>query len=212
MQPIICETSEEFDIQLELAAPHLVRAAEICINEPEVQSNIIRTLSILSEQSKCCDAIAEMASRLGILLGSVNVNSCSPNANGKTTAIMEKTLGVLSRIGYILGNIMARSDTARVQFYNNDVAMECLLSNLELYATNRFTLKKRSANVRDDSTDAMVDCDTVVDVLIKLIRVIANMSINPDVGAALANDSPLGSLLLTLLLTINKFKCIFVSR
>lgn len=215
--PLICEMTERFDIQLDLAAPHLVRAAEICIDEAEVQSNIIRTLSVLSEQEPCCDAIAEMAGRIGILLGPgpapmQQTRSTVADA-AKTIAvkpIAEKSLGVLSRIGYILGNIMAHADMARVQFYNNDVAMGYLLLNLEAYATNRFTLKTRPPNVGENGR-GVGECDTVIDVVIKLIRVVANMSVNPDVGYGLANCHPLGSVLLSLLLTINKFKLNFVS-
>lgn len=205
---LICEMPEQFDIQLELATPHLVRAAEICIDEAEVQSNIIRTLSVLSEQEPCCDAIAGMAARIGILLGPGPV-SMQPTSITSMNSIAEKSLGVLSRIGYILGNIMARADSARVQFYNNDVAMEYLLQNLEIYATNRFTLKKRPPN-NCSSGRGVDDNDTVIDVVIKLIRVVANMSINPEVGYGLANCHTLGSVLLTLLLTINKFKTSFV--
>lgn len=212
--PLICEMSEHFDIQLDLAAPHLVRAAEICIDEVEVQSNIIRTLSVLSEQDRSCDAISEMAARIGILLGpgpmaqQQQIRSTTVDATTTTSAsaIAEKSLGVLSRIGYILGNIMARSDLARVHFYNNDVAMEYLLQNLETYATNRFTLKKRPPNIDDKNGRSTIECDTVIDVVIKLIRVVANMSVNPEVGYGLANSHPLGSVLLSLLLTINRFK------
>lgn len=214
--PLICEMPEHFDIQLELAAPHLVRAAEICIDETEVQSNIIRTLSVLSEQESCCDAIADMAARIGILLGPGPMSMQQTRSIGIDAAttismqpIAEKSLGVLSRIGYILGNIMAHADLARVEFYNNDVAMEYLLQNLETYTTNRFTLKRRSSTIGECGRAAN-ECDTVIDVVIKLIRVVANMSVNPDVGYGLANCHPLGSVLLSLLLTINKYKSNFV--
>lgn len=215
--PVICASSEPIDIQLDLAGPHLVRAAEICIDEPEVQTDIIRTLSVLSEQDKCCDAIADMAARLGILIGQApsstnDVHSMTTIDNENTiNKIPERSIGVLSRIGYILGNIMTRSDSARLQFFNNDVAMECLLLNLEMFSTKRFTLKKRSTNINDENDETSNDGDTVVDVLIKLIRVIANMSINAEVGFGLASTNPIGSVLLTLLITINKFKCNFVS-
>lgn len=208
-EPFVDELTERFNFQLDLAAPHLVRAAEICIDETEVQSNIIRILSVLSEQEPCCDAIAEMAARIGILLGPgptslqpVQAFAGAPTSN--VHPIAAKSLGVLSRIGYILGNIMARSESARIQFYNNDVAMEYLLQNLEVYATVRFTLKVRSPKATGD------ECDTVIDVLIKLIRVVANMSVSPEVGFGLANCHPLGSVLLSLLLTINKIKINFV--
>lgn len=208
--PLNSEAAEHFDIQLDLAAPHLVRAAEISIGEAEVQLNIIRTLCVLSEQELCCNAIAKMAARIGILLGPGHVPSMPTDGPAtKATMIEEKSLGVLSRIGYILGNIMARSDLARVQFYNNDVAMEYLLQHLEAYTTNRLTLKIRLPTVGERGSSAC-ESDTAIDVVIKLIRVVANMSVNPDVGHGLACCHPLGSILLSLLLTINKFKSNFV--
>lgn len=111
--PSICETpDDQSDMQLALAAPHLVRAAEICHSEIELQTNIVRTLSVLSEQDKCCDMLADAAARLGILLG-----PCPAKANflDATTEVRAKPYGMLSRVGYILGNIMAKSDVARVQ-------------------------------------------------------------------------------------------------
>lgn len=205
--PIICEMCDDYEIQLDLAGPHLIRAAEICIDEMEVQSNIIRTMSVLSEQDKCCDAISDMSPRLGILLGP-GPNIVNSYRRGDEKVIPEKSLGILSRIGYILGNIMARSDSARMQFYNNDVAMEYLLNNLEGYSTNHFSAKKKTANGDENQSTGG---DTVIDVIIKLIRIIANMSVNAEVGYGLAVSQPLGSILLTLLLTINRYRSNMVS-
>lgn len=113
--PLICETTDDqSEIQLELAGPHLVRAAEICVGETEVQSNIIRTLSVLSEQDNCCEMLTDLSARLGILLGPCPVkNANSRNVLG--SPVGTKPLGMLSRTGYILGNIMAKSDAARIQ-------------------------------------------------------------------------------------------------
>lgn len=102
--PLIQESLEEQDIQLHLACPHLVRSAEICIGDNEVQLNIIRTLSVLSEHQSCCETLAGYSSRLGMLLGPCDAS---------ITAI--KRLGILVRLGYVLGNIMARFDEPRLQ-------------------------------------------------------------------------------------------------
>lgn len=119
---------DEEDTHLEIAGKHLVRAAEICMDEIEVQTNIIRTLSILSEIDSCCKYLATDAGRLGILFISYNcAENCSP----------EKALGVISRLGYILGNIHAKYDEARIDFFNNDAAMEYLLNTLEFYSNKR---------------------------------------------------------------------------
>lgn len=93
----------------------------------------------------CCEALSETAGRLGVLLG-----PC-----GETNGFPEKPLGILSRLGYILGNIMARMDTARIQFFNNDVAMEYLLTTIEYYSNQKFTINNQMG-------------DSVIDVLIKV--------------------------------------------
>lgn len=105
--PQIEESYEVQDIQLHLACPHLVRSAEICIGDAEVQANLIRTLSVLSEHQSCCDVLSDQSARLGMLLGPHQVErrpSAKPN-------------GLIIRIGYILGNIMARYDLARSQVW-----------------------------------------------------------------------------------------------
>ncbi|XP_031626541.1 armadillo repeat-containing protein 2 isoform X2 [Contarinia nasturtii] len=221
------KTSNEFDRQITLAGPHLIRAAEICINQAELQLCIIRTLSILSEHESCCDGIADMAPRLAILLGPIILvlpEQRKYNAMAMTkNDISNKSLSLLNRIGYILGNIMAQSDSARLQFYNNDVAMEYLLKCLEYYANETQILRHRQmrqsnsvnninelSNDGDDANDCQID--TVTDVVIKLIRVIANLSVNAEVGYKLANHHQLGAILLALLNTINKHRLNFNSE
>nr|XP_029730291.1 armadillo repeat-containing protein 2 [Aedes albopictus] len=181
--PQIKETPDGEMIQLELAGPLLVRAAEMCIDEPEVQANVIRTLSVLSERPECCEQLADAAARLGILLGSIS----------ETSPTVDKGLAAANRLGYILGNIMTRWDTARLQFYMNDVSMEAILNALEYYSHKRLTIKNQMG-------------DAVVDVLTKLVRVIANISVNGDVGYGLSNKPPLGEILLNILLKVKDVK------
>lgn len=101
--PQIRETCEEETFRLHLAIPHLVRAAEISMGEVVVQTNLVRTLSIMSENEECCRVLSEYASRLGILLGPI----------GKEYP--DKSMGMLVRLGYVLGNVMANYDSARCQ-------------------------------------------------------------------------------------------------
>ena len=71
--------------------------------------------------------------------------------------------------------------------------MEYLLTVLELNAKEQFGLQNNSG-------------DTVLDVLIKMIRVVANMSVNSEVGFGLGNSRTLGSILLNLLSSTNDKK------
>ncbi|XP_053686252.1 armadillo repeat-containing protein 2 [Sabethes cyaneus] len=181
--PQIKETQETEMIQLELAGPLLVRAAEMCLDEPEVQANVIRTLSILSERPDCCEQLTDAAPRLGILLGSIS----------ETSPTVEKGLAAVNRLGYILGNIMTRWDTARLLFYSNDVSMEAIMKTLEYYSNKRFSIKNHMG-------------DSVVDVLTKLVRVVANICVNADVGYGLSNRPSLGEILLSILLKVKDAK------
>uniref|UniRef100_A0A1I8MQS6 Uncharacterized protein n=1 Tax=Musca domestica TaxID=7370 RepID=A0A1I8MQS6_MUSDO len=174
-------------IHLELACPHLIKAAEVTIGEIEVQANIIRTLSVLSEDWDCCHAMEKFAPRIGMLLGPCCTNHNTTNA--------EKMLSIISRLGYILGNIMTSYDLARIQFFHNDVAMEYLLSVLENYSKEPLTLHNSLG-------------DTVLDVLIKMIRVVANMSVDSEVGLGLGDTRSLGVILLDILKTTQQLKSI----
>lgn len=107
--PEILESYEEQDFELHLACLHLVRAAEVCMTETEVQGNIIRTISVLSENPTCCEVLSEVTDRLGVLLGPCGIG------------LQEKQSSVLIRLGYILGNIMARHDMARSQVFPGNI-------------------------------------------------------------------------------------------
>ncbi|KAH8288196.1 hypothetical protein KR054_008727 [Drosophila jambulina] len=169
----VSQQQQRLQLQLQLACPHLIRAAEVSMGELEVQANVVRTLSVLSEDSECCETLHNYAARIGLLLGP----SC---AGGQCS---ERLLAVLSRLGYMLGNILAKHESARIQYFQNDVAMEYLLNVLE------------QLNDRSPTSPALLDAQ------IKLIRVVANMSVNPEVGAGLGNVRSLGSVLLQLLST-----------
>lgn len=71
--------------------------------------------------------------------------------------------------------------------------MECLFSNLVFYSNKPFTVSNTTT-------------DTVAEVLVKLVRVIANMSVNDEVGHSLGLKPDLGIVLLTLILAVNNAK------
>ncbi|XP_064537102.1 armadillo repeat-containing protein 2 [Drosophila montana] len=167
----VAQQQQRLQLQLQLACPHLIRAAEVSMGELEVQANVVRTLSVLSEDLECCETLHNYAARIGLLLG--------PYSKGGQCS--ERLLAVLSRLGYMLGNILAKHESARVQYYQNDVAMEYLL------------------NVLQQLSERPLGSEALLDAQIKLIRVVANMSVNADVGAGLGNVHGLGAVLFRLL-------------
>jgi len=62
--------------------------------------------SVLSEDSDCCETLHNYAARIGLLLG--------PSCAGGVQC-SERLLAVLSRLGYMLGNILAKHESARIQ-------------------------------------------------------------------------------------------------
>lgn len=61
--------------------------------------------SVLSEDAESCETLHNYAARIGLLLG-----PCSKGGQGN-----ERLLAVLSRLGYMLGNILAKHESARIQ-------------------------------------------------------------------------------------------------
>lgn len=121
--PEIKESLEGYDIQMELAGPHLVKSAEICMTETETQFNVIRTLSALSDIDKCCGALVDYTARLAILLGP------TPKRGEDSP---EKPLGLLSRLGYILGNVVGKHDAARLNVSPWQLNLLLPIANLTL--------------------------------------------------------------------------------
>lgn len=75
--------------------------------------HILLVFSVLSEDWDCCHAMEKFAPRIGMLLG-----PCCSNHN---TSNAEKLLSIISRLGYILGNIMTNYDLARTQVSRENV-------------------------------------------------------------------------------------------
>lgn len=156
---------------------------------------------MLSEDVDSCETLHSYAARIGLLLG-----PCSKNGGvaGGAPCNEQRLLAVLSRLGYMLGNILAKHESARVQvseliltnhsflhafcilpqYYHNDVAMEYLLDVLQQLG---------------ERTPPPGHGEALLDAQIKLIRVVANMSVNCEVGAGLGNVHALGAVLLRLL-------------
>nr|XP_041571048.1 armadillo repeat-containing protein 2 isoform X3 [Taeniopygia guttata] len=101
------------------------------------------------------------------------------------------------RIIFILGNLTARNDQSREQFFKEKESVNTLTSLFQTY----YELDLNALTWHDDrkGTKHLKYPSEAEDVLIKLIRVLANLSIHPRVGAALAAAQPVVGLLVTVL-------------
>ncbi|XP_023779684.1 armadillo repeat-containing protein 2 isoform X3 [Cyanistes caeruleus] len=101
------------------------------------------------------------------------------------------------RVIFILGNLTAKNDQSREQFFKEKESVNILTSvfqtyyDLDLNAPTGHRDRKGKNHLKHPSE--------AEDVLIKLIRVLANLSIHPKVGAALAAAHPVVGLLVGVL-------------
>ncbi|XP_037082469.1 armadillo repeat-containing protein 2-like [Pollicipes pollicipes] len=155
---------------VEATLPQLVSSGatrEICSvlalfsADMDVISNVARILSIISTHDACCEQL--VSSDLSFR-ACIKVLKKYPGANA-----------IVVRLGYALGNLMARSEPARVKFFKEADALDTLLHLLEL--------------------------GTPEDVIVKLVRVVANMVINEEVGSVVSGSAACLSVLLGVLRT-----------
>ncbi|XP_022182760.1 armadillo repeat-containing protein 2 isoform X1 [Myzus persicae] len=138
----------------------IYRALELFSGDIDVVTNISRILSIMSTDGKCCEALVDCWSNVSVLM-----------------SIIDKYPGqeeIVVRITYALGNILTNNENARHQLYKTHCSMGTFLNLMQLY------LEKDLNNISRD-----IKFNVVEDVLIKIIRVIVNMSIQPEIGAKL---------------------------
>ncbi|KAL3283552.1 hypothetical protein HHI36_006691 [Cryptolaemus montrouzieri] len=144
--------------------------SELCVtldvfsSDSDVISNISRTLSAISTKETCCDKIIEKKNIYQVFI-----------------QLFEKYSGseeIIVRLTYTMGNIVAKFDNTRDKFYHENKSIDSLLNLWKIYLER--TLKNCSLKV-DDGTDTE-DGKGSEDVMIKVIRIVANTVINPDIG------------------------------
>ncbi|KAJ9581373.1 hypothetical protein L9F63_023449 [Diploptera punctata] len=157
------------------AVVELCKAMELFSSDLDVISNISRTLSIISTHDDCCTAIVDYENSFKLFV-----------------KLFQKYPGrqdIIVRLGYALGNLMASNDTARTKFFNEDGAVNSMLNLLDIYLDKDLhMLGSSEANSELTNSDAGSN-GSVEDVMVKMIRILANMSINPMVGSSLACSS-----------------------
>ncbi|XP_063368797.1 armadillo repeat-containing protein 2 [Cydia amplana] len=140
-----------------------------------VLTNVARCLSVLSANESCCLWLCGAPSSAGALLRALA--ACAARA----------PLAV--RLAYVLGNMAAATDQARLNIYNEEGGVDVLLTILESY-----TKRNNDHEVRDSDSDPdmhLVGTDmggsdgSNEDVLIKTVRVVANLCLTERAGRGL---------------------------
>ncbi|XP_043921248.1 armadillo repeat-containing protein 2 isoform X2 [Protopterus annectens] len=158
------------------------------IADKDVCTNVARILSKLSSYNDCCTALADCPRCFSIFLAVLNKH--------------QKKQDLVVRIVFTLGNLTAKNNHAREQFYMEDGAISTLLSLFQIYYELDCCMK--SASGRSESAEEVNSRHPkhptdVEDVLIKLIRVLANISIHPSLGTVLSTNQNCVDLLIKVL-------------
>ncbi|KAH7484913.1 Armadillo repeat-containing protein 2 [Phytophthora ramorum] len=99
------------------------------------------------------------------------------------------------RVFFVLGNLCAGNDLNRRLVATNFSGITLLLDVLQFYGA-RYTDARNNTEISDnDERRRVSDAEQSMEVLIKLVRVIANLAINADVGAQLNENEGVAPLL-----------------
>lgn len=143
------------------------------IHDKDICTNVSRILSKLSLYHDCCMALADCSNCYYTFLSVLNKH---PNKQD-----------LLVRIVFTLGNLTAKSDTARKQFYELEGSIKTLLRLLHTYCDldkkTQSTMSSAKENPKGQKQPTEVE-----DILIKIVSLLANLSVHPKVGEDLAAD------------------------
>ncbi|XP_029281885.1 armadillo repeat-containing protein 2 isoform X2 [Cottoperca gobio] len=158
--------------------------------DPDICTNVSRIYSKLSSYSECRLALAQTPDCYQLFLELLSIHH-----QKQTNCTLNKDLVV--RFLFTLGNLTAKSDDARQQLFQCEGCMDMLL---QLYVT--YQRRDDSAHPQKGPPSpsgpqaSAVSVQEDEDVLVKLVRVLANMCIHPAVGPALATNTPCIQLLM----------------
>ncbi|KAA0708520.1 Armadillo repeat-containing protein 2 [Triplophysa tibetana] len=146
-------------------------------NDIDICINVARIFSKLSTYTECCYALAETPHCCSLFLDLLGKHS--------------RKQDLVVRLLFTLGNLTAKSIEARERVYEEEGGIDVLLDLFQVYQRPPSSPEQHPAPERGD-------------VLIKLIRLLANLAIHPTVGTALAANP----LCVQLLLQVLESRCV----
>ncbi|XP_054052596.1 armadillo repeat-containing protein 2 isoform X2 [Rissa tridactyla] len=167
------------------AVSELCVALEQRMNDMDVCTYIVRIFSKLSSYSDFCAALADCSRCYVLFLALLNKH--------------QKQQDLVIHIIFILGNLTEKNNQAREQFFKERGSVNTLISLFQTYHELDLNAQKRYHERGREDKNHPKHPSEAEDVLIKLIRVLANLSIHPSVGAALAAAHRIVELLVTVL-------------
>ncbi|XP_009583082.1 PREDICTED: armadillo repeat-containing protein 2, partial [Fulmarus glacialis] len=167
------------------AVSELSVALEQRVNDKDVCTYVVRIFSKLSSYNDFCAALADCSRCYFLFLALLKKH--------------QKQQDLVIRIIFILGNLTAENNQAREQFFKAKGSVNTLMSLFQTYYDLDLNAQKWYHERGGEGKTHPKHPSEAEDVLIKLIRVLANLSIHPSVGAALATAHCVVDLLVTVL-------------
>uniref|UniRef100_A0A8D0GH59 Armadillo repeat containing 2 n=1 Tax=Sphenodon punctatus TaxID=8508 RepID=A0A8D0GH59_SPHPU len=169
------------------AVSELCVVLEQRVNDKDICTNVARIFSKLSSFNDCCAALADCSRCYVLFLALLNK--------------YQKKQDLVVRIIFVLGNLTAKNNQAREQIFKEEGSVNSLISLFQTYYEIDLNVEKWKHEGESKTSKHPTEAE---DVLIKLIRVIANLSIHPSIGAELAANHHI----VTLLITVLEYKAI----
>ncbi|XP_054877390.1 armadillo repeat-containing protein 2 isoform X2 [Poeciliopsis prolifica] len=144
--------------------------------DKDICTNISRIFSKLSSYSECCLALARTPNCYSLILDLLSKH--------------HQKQDLVVRLLFTLGNLTAKSEEPRQQLFQCNDCMPTLLRLYDSYQRRNVSsskvVQKEAPSPREPAAAAAALTD---DVLVKLVRLLANMCIHPAVGPSLATNT-----------------------
>ncbi|XP_048452650.1 armadillo repeat-containing protein 2 [Rhincodon typus] len=170
---------------------------ELCVvleqhlNDEDVCTNVARIFSLLlSVNSQYVDSNPKLNCLFIVSISGAELEATNAGQD------------LVVRVVFILGNMTAKNNKAREELYKQKYSVETLLTLFQTYhkldVKVKITPTKTQNKSEIDGTKNQ-KLSEVEDILVKLIRVIANLSINTEVGSAFSGNQNCVDLLIKVL-------------
>ncbi|XP_028253643.1 armadillo repeat-containing protein 2 [Parambassis ranga] len=143
--------------------------------DQDICTNISRIYSKLSSYSECRLALAQTPDCYQLFLELLSKH--------------HQKQDLIVRLLFTLGNLTAKSDESRLQLFQCDGCMDTLLQLYSNYQRKDNTPMQKGACSSSKPPTPPVSAQEADDVLVKLVRVLANMCIHPAVGPSMATNT-----------------------
>lgn len=161
---------------------------DVFLSDGEIVLNISRIFSKVTLHTDCCMALAQNSLSYKVFL-----------------CLLKKHLkrqDIVVRVCFIIGNMTAKNDDARLSLFQEVRSLEVVLAVLKSYLDLDYKSHNSKSNSKDKSkldNNPQDDVNKNEDVLVKVVRVIANISINETVGLNIAASNACVELLIKIL-------------